>query len=283
MGSIGWSKWKGTIPSRLLTGYRPKAKIEISYATDQGLRSTNQDRGAVSAYWAVVSDGAGGHVGGDIAADLAVEVVASRLGRLVAGVNEALVLDALAEANAAVRSRRRADVRLGEMAATLTIAACKASEAEASRWLVANLGDSPVWHWSCEGLARLSVEDNLAAELVRAGVLSSESSRGHPGRHTITRALGIADEVAPHINYATLRPGDQLILASDGIEVLTEAEISATIARPDDEGLSTAERLVGSAVSAGAADNVTVAVLRHASLAAGEPTLAAPSRAERTG
>ena len=250
MGPIGWNKWKGTIPSRLLTGHRLKAKIEISYATDQGLRSTNQDRGAVSTHWAVVSDGAGGHVGGDIAAALAVEVVASRLGGSAAGVNEALVLDAFAEANAAVRSRRRADVRLGEMAATLTIAACTASGTKASRWMVVNLGDSPVWHWSCEGLARLSVEDNLAAELVRAGVLSSESSRGHPGRHTITRALGIADEIAPHVNYATLRLGDQLILASDGIEVLTEAEISATIARPDDKGLSTAERLVGSAASA---------------------------------
>ena len=283
MGPIGWSKWKGTIPSRLLTGHRLKATIEISYATHQGLRSTNQDRGAVSTFWAVVSDGAGGHAGGDIAAALAVEVVASRLGGSDTGVNEALVLDALAEANAAVRSRRRAEVRLSDMAATLTIAACTSSEAAASRWIVANLGDSPVWHWSCEGLTRLSVEDNLAAELVRAGLLSPERSRGHPGRHTITRALGIADEGAPHINYAILRPGDQLILGSDGIEVLTEAEISATIAGPDDEGLSTAERLVGSAVSAGAADNVTVAVLRHSSHDAGGPAFATQSRAERTG
>jgi PPM family protein phosphatase len=283
MGPIGWSKWKGTIPSRLLIGHRLKAKIEISYATDQGLRSTNQDRGAVSTYWAVVSDGAGGHVGGDIAAELAVEVVSSRFGGSAAGVDEALVLDALAEANAAVRARRRTEVRLGEMAATVTIAACTSSEAAASRWMVTNLGDSPVWHLRGDCLARLSVEDNVAAELVRAGVLSREGSRDHPGRHTITRALGITDDVAPHINHAILRPGDQLILASDGIEVLKEMEMLAVIAKQDDQGLSTAQRLVASAVSAGATDNVTVAVLRHLPLDAGGPTLATRAGAERAG
>jgi serine/threonine protein phosphatase PrpC len=47
--------------------------IEAGFATNAGPRATNQDRGAVSAYWAAISDGAGGHAGGDIAAELAIE------------------------------------------------------------------------------------------------------------------------------------------------------------------------------------------------------------------
>ncbi len=97
--------------------------------------------------------------------------------------------------------------------------------------MIANLGDSPVWHSSGGRLARLSQEHNLAAELVRSTVLSPERARGHPGRHTITRALGMSDAVQPHVAHAVLLPGDRLVLASDGLEVLTEAEMSALMLR----------------------------------------------------
>ena len=71
----------------------------------------------MSAYWAVISDGAGGHAGGDIAAELAVAVVVSRFRRRCEGVEEALVVDDFAEANTAVRSRRRRDASVADMAA----------------------------------------------------------------------------------------------------------------------------------------------------------------------
>ncbi len=211
---------------------------------------------------AVISDGAGGHAGGDIVAELATEGVVSRLARPSGDVDESLVVEALAAANSAVRARRRTDARLADAAATLTIAACTSSHAAISRWVIANVGDSPVWQSSGDRLDRLSEEHNLAAELVRSGVLSPEDSRDHPGRHIITRALGMADQVAPHVSRAALEPGDLLILASDGIEVLTEAEILALTA-PAADALATAHLLVGAALSAGATDNVTVAVLRQ--------------------
>jgi serine/threonine protein phosphatase PrpC len=257
-----------------------QASIDTGYATDPGSRPTNEDRATVSAFWAVISDGAGGHAGGDIAAQLAVEVVASRLHRTAGDADHALVVDALVEANAAIRSRRRADPERANMAATLAIVACTSFRPAASRWVVTNVGDSPVWHWSGGRLARLSEEHNIATELVKAGMLSAESSRGHPGRHTITRALGLADEVAPHITDAVLHCGERLVLASDGVEILTEAEISATIARHE-RALGTAQGLVAAALSAGATDNVTVAVVRFAPLEAGGPNLATRARPER--
>jgi PPM family protein phosphatase len=257
--------------------------IEAGYATDAGPRATNQDRGVVSTYWAAISDGAGGHAGGDIAAELAIDRVASRLGRSPGDVDEGTVLEALADANSAVRDRRRSDARLADAAATLTVAACTTSLPGTSCWVIANLGDSPVWHSSCGRLDRLSEEHNVAAELVRSRVLSPESSRDHFGRHMITKALGMADEVAPHVSHAVLRPGELLILASDGVEALTEAEISV-LAAPSEDASGTARCLVYAALSAGATDNVTVAVLRHSRPAAARgPTPAAPRGRGRTG
>jgi PPM family protein phosphatase len=246
--------------------------VQAGYATDAGRRVTNQDRGAVSPCLAVISDGAGGHAGGDVAAELATEGVVSHLARASRDVDESLVVEALAAANSAVRARRRTDTRLADAAATLTIAACTSSHPGLSRWVIANLGDSPAWQSRGDRLDRLSEEHNLAAELARSGVLSPEDSRDHPGRHIITRALGMADQVAPHVSEAVLEPGDLLVLASDGIEVLTEAEILALTAPPAD-ALVTAHRLVGAALSAGATDNVTVAVLRQLGTSETQPGL----------
>ncbi len=65
--------------------------------------------------------------GGDIAAELAVQAVGSRLGRSAGLYDDAVVIEALALANAAVRARRRTDADLADMAATLSIAACISS------------------------------------------------------------------------------------------------------------------------------------------------------------
>jgi hypothetical protein len=101
----------------------------------------------------------------------------------------------LAEDHARAAAERFETPSTGTAAATLTIAACTSSPPGTSRWLIANLGDSPVWQSSGDRLDRLSEEHNLAAELVRWGVLSPANSRDHPGRHTITRALAMAEEV----------------------------------------------------------------------------------------
>ena len=275
----GWEPYR----ARLLTGHRLRAKIEISYATDQGLRCPTRTEAPASTYWAVVSDGAGGRASGHEAAALAVEVVASRLGGSDTGVNEALVLDALAEANTAVPvapPSRGPAKRYG-------------GHAHYCRLYVIRGGGEPLDRRQPGRLAGMALELRGSDPSERggqprrrtrpSGAAFFRELTGPPGPPRNYQSAWVADEVAPHINYATLRPGDQLILACDGIEVLTEAEISATIARPDDEGLSTAERLVGSAVSAGVADNVTVAVLRHSSHDAGGLTFQTQSKAERTG
>jgi PPM family protein phosphatase len=127
---------------------------------------------------------------------------------------------------------------------------------------VAGVGDSPAWLVTGERVTRIPDDDNAAAELVRAGVISRDEARTHPGRHLITRAMGSAEVVTPEVAHVALFPGDALVLASDGLGVLGEADIGR-IVRAAAGADTAAQRLVDAALDAGSTDNVTAAVVRQ--------------------
>jgi PPM family protein phosphatase len=240
---------------------RPPRAIDTGWATATGPRPDNQDRAATSARWAVVSDGAGGLRGGARAAQLSLDAVIARLESSGDRLDEQIACRAVVDANAAVRAGR-GDPEVASMAATLTLAVAVDIDVSGSTWSLLTVGDSPAWARTPAGLHRLSEEDNLAAELVRAGAISRAEAREHPGRHVITRAMGSDDAVATTPVAVTVAPGDGLVLASDGVEVLDEAAMMVAM-----DGAPTARdaahRLVDAALAAGATDNVTVAVVTH--------------------
>lgn len=235
--------------------------IACAYATALGARPDNQDRCAISPRWVVLSDGAGGHAGGALAAELTVKSVVSCFADAKA-FDARLLEEAASRANRQVRSRRRADATVAAMAATLTVAIATTVEEVASRWLVANIGDSRAWFVNTTSAIQLTEDDNVAAQLVRSGSLTPEEALAHPGRHWITRAIGPEDRVVPETSEVWLHAGDALLLASDGLDVLTTDDIRrvmADAARPADAARS----LVELALRHGAVDNVTAAVVRH--------------------
>lgn len=241
---------------------RDKRVVDAGSATATGLRPENQDRVAVSTGWAVVSDGAGGHRGGALAAQLALDAAVSRIEAAGATVDGALVQRALDDAHRAVRARQAEDDDVATMAATLTLAVAASAGADGSTWFVANVGDSPAWSLASGRLTRLSEEHNLAAELVRTGAISRDEARTHPGRHIITLAIGGDAAVTAAPMAVELHGGDALVLASDGVEVLDESTIVEVVPEAP-SAAQAARRLVDAALVRGATDNVTVAVVRH--------------------
>lgn len=230
------------------------------WATATGPRPDNQDRCAVGPTWAVVSDGAGGHRGGALAARLTVDAVAPRLAGAPGRTEAALILDAVDAAAAAVRDRQVAEPSVSDMAATVTMAVV--AEPGRRLWWVGNVGDSPAWLVSADSAVRITQDHNAAAELVRAGVLSVDEARTSPGRHVITRCIGGGGPVVPEVDVAAvaLPAGGRLVLASDGLSVLDGAAIMDVVADTP-EPPTIARRLVAEALAAGAADNVTVVVV----------------------
>jgi len=83
----------------------------------------------------------------------------------------------------------------------------------------------------------------------------------HPQRNILTNAVGTHPDVRIDIVQAGLRPGDRLVLCSDGLtNLVTAREIPAAL-RQADSLQEAAERLTALANERGGHDNVTVVIL----------------------
>lgn len=217
-------------------------------------RSVNEDAiltDPAGALWAV-ADGLGGLGHGDVAADVVIDALA----RLPHGADPAGLAVALGDANAAVRRRAR-DGDLGEMASTVV-----AAQIDGGRAIFAWAGDSR-GYLVREGLIERATRDHsVVQELIERGELSEADAGTHPQAHVVTRAVGAHARLDPEIREVALRPGDVLLLCSDGLtRCVSDRELAAALARPEPpEAL--ARTLMIAALDRGAPDNVSVIVVR---------------------
>jgi len=238
------------------------SRLRTAAATDTGyLRVTNQDLALATSDLAVVADGMGGHLGGEVAARLAVEVVleAYRRDRTTDG-----LIAAVRAANDAVYRRGKSDRNLRGMGTTLTAAALLGDEADGQlRLAVANVGDSRAYLVDRRErrIHQLTEDHSVVEEMVRNGELSPDEAAVHPHRHILTRALGIEPTIDPDCWEIDLEPGSRLLLCSDGLtNELGEQEIAEVLLDEADTGKAASE-LVRRALHRGGTDNVTVVVL----------------------
>ena len=251
--------------------------VETASLSDVGrVRSENQDACAemqspAGSRLLVVADGMGGHQGGSMASRLAVEAIDGVFQRGDLS-GEALLETAIREANTRVHSTAAQDTTLYGMGTT--VVALLFDSGLESAW-IAHVGDSRIYRLR-DGLFEQLTEDHSAvAELVRRGVITPEEAETHPRRNEILRSLGVEAEAEPTLANVELRPGDQLLLCSDGLSgVLSDDEIAAVLLRtPPAQAVQT---LVDTVNARGAPDNVTVmiAAIPHA----GEPTVLQSAR-----
>ena len=213
---------------------------DLAARTDPGLvRDGNEDRWLTRTYRGVtllaVADGVGGEAGGEVASTAAIEALAKTFAppSFRDSARSALAA-AVQAANAAVLEAAKGE-RHSRMATTLVAAAIRGQEAA-----IANLGDS-------------------RAYLVRGSVIR-QLTTDHSGDRvsSITRYVGDARGVQPDIFVETLRPGDRLVLCSDGLtRHAADAEIAAAMRDAPDRA---ADALVALARSRGGEDNITVIV-----------------------
>jgi protein phosphatase len=155
------------------------------------------------------------------------------------------------------------------MGCTLAVAWARAIAADRSRWIVAHVGDSPIYAVTPAGTRQLTVDHTVPGHLVANGTITAEAARTHPYRNQLLRALGHEPAVEPDVATLVLSAGDALVLASDGLSGVLEPDdvhglVAAALVAPRHVmATELAERLADAALARGATDNVTVAVLRH--------------------
>lgn len=228
-------------------------------ATDVGrVRSTNQDLALESADLFAVADGMGGHVGGEVAARIAIDALEAAFSRqsTVEGLRQAVV-----EANAAVWEESQTREELRGMGTTLTAVGLVSGADGRDVIALSNVGDSRAYVFSGGGITQITADHSLAEEKVRQGELTEAEAAVHPHRHILTRALGVSGDVEVDVWELHLQSGDRIVLCSDGLnnEVGDEeiAEVLGRVADPSEA----ARKLVETANDHGGNDNVTVLVI----------------------
>ena len=232
---------------------RKGALTSFGSRTDIGcLRDHNEDSLVVAPPLFAVADGMGGHAAGEVASEIAVNVLAERapahpdpeaLGRAVEEANRAIIV-------AAHEGRGREG-----MGTTMT-----AAMLEGERLIIAQVGDSRAYLLHQGKLQQLTRDHSLMADMIEAGQLTPEEARTHPQRSVITRALGSDAHLHPDIYEINVETGDRLLICSDGLSgMIFDDQIENTLRRVQDPQRC-ASQLVNEAIAAGGHDNVTVIV-----------------------
>ena len=246
-------------------------RVTAAAATDVGLvREGNEDSYLTEGPLFAVADGMGGHRGGEVASQLAVETL-EKLFKEGAGD----LPDQVQEANRVVFERSVLDRKVAGMGTTLT-----AALVEGDRVRLAHVGDSRAYLLR-DGTLRLLTEDHtLVHRMVSEGEISKEEAETHPQRSVLTRALGVDTVVDVDDDSLQVRPGDRLLLCTDGLTSMVSEDEIEDVLRTVPDPQEAAQRLVRMANEAGGVDNTTVVILDFSDDdAAGRPDgQATPSR-----
>jgi protein phosphatase len=239
---------------------------EAAGLTDVGrVRKGNEDSFFVDDARGVflVADGMGGHAAGEIASELASQVVG---GALVRGVDDGLEPELLADAlrrslhgaHEAIIARTQQDPSTEGMGTTITALVVLPD----GRYLVGHVGDSRMYLLRGGELRQVTVDHTWVQREVDAGRLTEQGARRHRLSHILTRALGADSADKPDLLAGTLAPGDLVLLCSDGLTgMLTDRMIAQTLA----DGGSLAEmaaQLVAGANEKGGRDNITAVLVK---------------------
>jgi PPM family protein phosphatase len=229
----------------------------LSFSETGCVRKNNEDAYLVLPEYGLcaVADGMGGHLAGEVAAQLALAQLTNKAPELKNIKDQELedwVKNVLIQANREVyESSTQNPVNEG-MGTTLTALILREQKA-----VIAHVGDSRAYLWKDGNLIPLTVDHSLVGELVRMGQISPEEAETHPQRHVLVRAIGAANDIEVDSHLTEWSTGDVFILCTDGFtNVISEEELVQELRKPFswEEHLESLKQLI---LDRGAPDNFT--------------------------
>jgi protein phosphatase len=205
----------------------------------------------------IVADGMGGAQAGETASKLAAETVEEVLNtRPIPTLKD--LEDAFIEANERVRKLAATDMTLEGMGTTLV------GVLEDGDWLhIASVGDSRVYVVGREKLESLMEDQTWVNEVGRRLGIDEDTLRKHPMRHVLTMAIGVGNPLRVNCRTIGKTPGTLLLLCSDGLHGVVNAESIYQVLKDEDKHLQEKARiLIDAARENGGPDNITVLLLK---------------------
>ena len=244
-------------------------EIKVFGISDVGMRrEKNEDRYLVNKDLNVfmVADGMGGHVGGEYASSLAVEIVEEIFSDM-ADNSEASFFEknnigeedynsqlkhAIKRASTEIYNKAEKDSTLKGMGTTSVVLLVRNN-----RVFIANVGDSRGYLVRNGEIFQLTEDHSLVGEQLRAGVISERAAKGHKLKNIITRSVGFQKDVEIDVTVKVPQEGDKYLLCSDGLTNMVEdKEILEVIEENDLE--EAGKVLIDLANARGGDDNITI-------------------------
>lgn len=257
------------------------AHLRVAAGTDPGMKGkNNEDQYAVAAFklpgdppksvlFAIVADGIGGHRAGEVAADMAVEMISDKIAFSDGSQPLETMYTAILQASQAIYNQGSSSPDQIGMGTTVV---CVWIEDE--KLYAAHVGNSRLYLLRNHKLFQLNVDHTWVKEAVDAGALTPDQARSHPHANIIRRYLGSPTPPEVDLRIRTdrnadyekenqgfrLRPGDRLLLCSDGLnDMLADRRIAEEL-KSEDLHESVTE-LINAANLRGGKDNITLILL----------------------
>ena len=215
------------------------------------------ERGSLMA----VCDGMGGAAAGEVASELAVNIIYEKLieGDLPTDHDDLArrVVRAIEAAGLRIYSEAKLDRHHRGMGTTATVASLLDSYL-----FLGQVGDSRAYILRGDKLVQVTRDQSLVNQLIEAGQLTEEEAENFEHNNIILQALGTSDTVQVDLTFVAVRRGDTLLLCSDGLSgMIRYEEIRQTLIEHQDT-LEACKVLTDKANEAGGHDNVTVIVAK---------------------
>lgn len=206
----------------------------------------------------VLCDGMGGHRAGEVASSEAVKDIVQTLEELI---NEddgnvfVKIISAVSHANRRLYSMALRDESYSGMGTTCDVCVVTGDGA-----CIGHVGDSRVYIFTESGLFQITRDHSVVEEMIRRGELNPGEANTY--EHMITRALGPDSSVQTDTFLVAFKPGDIILMCSDGLtNMVAEIDIAYILSKPGSLE-EKAKRLVELANDNGGQDNITVILIR---------------------
>lgn len=259
------------------------AHLYLAAQTHPGMSGkNNEDNFGVSAHlvshtnptpsvFAIVSDGIGGHKAGEVASEIAVNLISEAVEKREGGHPLAVFQNCFYRVSEAIFKQSEEDVSRKGMGATVACAWVIGQQL-----YIAYAGDSRIYLIRGKRIQQLSRDHTWIQDALDKGILDRTGIKNHPNLHVIRRYLGSEEPPEPDLRLfmqpgesdkhalsnqgLVLVPSDVILLCSDGLtDLVSDSEIQAMLAGRSLK--QAAEALIDLACQRGGHDNITILML----------------------
>ena len=221
----------------------------------------------------MVADGMGGAAAGEIASEMAVEIVQSELQEMLCEGDApdeerfaTAIKRATASANAHIHAFAVEHPEYRGMGTTATVAGILGDTL-----YLAQVGDSRAYLVRGGVGRQITKDQSLMQKLIEAGEMTEEEAEQSERRNIILQALGPEANIKVDLTHQPVRRGDVLVLCSDGLSGQVRADEIARVVSGEKDLSAACNRLIELANESGGPDNITVVVARFEGEGLGSP------------